>query len=127
METCKTMNTTRIAGIMCAAWIILATDAALAAPVYLACSVTGNGATTRLDVAADESTQMATYSFPDGGPSGRVAAIFTPTTLSFPMGNGVVTVTIDRATLQVRREANGVGILDSGMCTLRKKPPKQAF
>ncbi len=121
------MNKTRIASILCAASIVLAASAASAAPVYLACSVTGNGATTKLDVTADESGQLVTYSFPNGGPAGRVAAVFTPATVSFPMGRGMVTVTIDRTTLRIERVANGGMMLDSGTCTLRKKPPKRAF
>lgn len=110
-------------------WSVSAAGSAIGAPVYLSCHLAGSGPPIDIDIAADESSQMVTYTFTNDGSSYRVPAAFAPATLSFPMGE-IVIASVDRSTLKIHRQADGLNgkmVVDSGRCTLQKQPKGRAF
>lgn len=107
--------------------MILSFMLALAAPVYLSCTLQEGEHEQAVDLAIDEPNQSVTVTQKTTGRVFRRKSVFTPSEVSIP--DEVSVWTIDRTNLKFRRDTT-IGdkqFVDHGSCSLVPEPEKRAF
>lgn len=98
---------------------LLAPAAALAAPVYLSCTMEGAAP---LTATADEQQSIVTVMVEGTRAPQRLNAAFSPVKVTF--GNGSISYVLDRRTLQIVRTVASMNWIDRGQCRIEKAPAR---
>jgi hypothetical protein len=101
---------------------------AVAAPTYLACTISSGGEPAHLNITADEANQIATLEIIETGHVERRPAVFTQTTVTFdsPMSFGDTAYRISRTDLSINAvvSAGQTSVTSSGSCTVQTAPQR---
>lgn len=108
------------AGLVC----VLFPHAALAAPVYLSCTITAGNQIDQIKFTLDEQSGEVGIYLPHNGRSVRVSAVYRPEEVSFR--DDMAMYVVSRVDLSVVRKIPRFGWVDKGTCAM-EKAPKRAF
>ena len=96
----------------------LSSQSALAAPVYLSCSINNGEKDIGIELTADESNSIVTVMVQGGRAPQRLNGQFSAGRVVF--GDRLVVYTLDRSTLDLVRSVPGMGWTDRGSCKVEK-------